>query len=1083
MNSTAIFSFINGLVFIFCLQLSPGYAEAAEECRQPIATIVSIQGGAQIKRDGQPEWHAADMDAQFCPGDMLRIGADGRAAVVMANESVLRINRNSTIIFYNPEPGSFSILELLRGALHIFSHRPHSLKIITPYVNGVVEGTEFLVLADPDSSSITVFSGVVTAINQEGQLQLTSGQSAIARKGKEPTSRAVVRPFDAVEWTLYYPAVIEPSAESTQRKTVYQASASLSIGQVEDARKILDTILQEDPGNSEALALLSIIETVRNNREAALGLAYRAIEIAPHSAAAGLALSYAHQASFNIPAALQVLEQVVRYNPENGLVKARLAELLLSVGQFQKGRETAAEAASLTPSSGLAQTVLGFAHLSRTEIKEARAAFSKAIEINPALPLARLGLGLADIRSGELEEGRAEIEIAAALDPGNSLIRSYLGKAYFEEKRNSNSQRQLQIARELDPADPTPWLYDAIRKQTVNRPAEALYDIQQSIARNDNRAVYRSRLLLDDDLASRSAGLGRIFTDLGFPQLARIEGWKSVHSDPSNYSAHRFLADTYSTLPRHEIARVSELLQAQLLQPINITPVQPQLAESELFVVEDTGPSMASANEFNPLFLRDRVALRTSGVIGSNDIFGDEIVVSGIEGRFSYSLGQFHYQTDGVRKNNDQEHDIYNAFFQGKISPKTSLMSEIRYKELDYGDLAFKFDPTDFSSTHRQSDTTKSVRLGIRHDLQPYSTLLGTAIASSDDNNFSTGSEGYFSSLDITNEADNKMAEIQHIYQGSGWDLKSGAGYLAADEEETIHITFPFEGIFAEELTTEHVNAYSYARIDLPRNIQATVGLSGDVLESPVKDRSEINPKFGLTWQPVKSTLVRAAAFRNVTRRMIYAQTIEPTFVAGFNQLFDDTEASTAQTYGAGIDHTFAPGWYGGLQFFHRDLEVPYLDTTILPPEQKEDDWQEDIGSAYLYWVPADMVSLGLEYFYEDYSHDNDEGVKGIRDLRTHRLTPKIRFFHPSGITAGLQASYIDQEGQFGTRDTGFAADDDQFWVIDLSLGYRLPRRHGMFTVEIKNLFDEQFKFVNTDPANPEFLAELQVIAGLTFAF
>jgi len=37
--------------------------------------------------------------------------------------------------------------------------------------------------------------------------------------------------------------------------------------------------------------------------------------------------------------------------------------------------------------------------------------------------------------------------------------------------------------------------------------------------------------------------------------------------------------------------------------------------------------------------------------------------------------------------------------------------------------------------------------------------------------------------------------------------------------------------------------------------------------------------------------------------------------------------------------------------------------------------------------------------------------------------------------------------------------------------------------VEIKNLFDEQFKFVNTDPANPEFLAELQVIAGLTLAF
>ncbi len=199
MNFTAIFSFINVLVFVFCQQFSAEYAEAAEECRQPIATIVSIQGGAQIQRSGQPGWHAAVMEVQICPGDMLRVGPDGRAAVVLTNETILRLNRKSTISFYKPETGSFSILELLRGALHIFSHRPHSLKIITPYVNGVVEGTEFLVHADPDSSSITIFSGVVTAINQEGQLQLTSGQSAIARKDKAPATRAVVRPFDAVE--------------------------------------------------------------------------------------------------------------------------------------------------------------------------------------------------------------------------------------------------------------------------------------------------------------------------------------------------------------------------------------------------------------------------------------------------------------------------------------------------------------------------------------------------------------------------------------------------------------------------------------------------------------------------------------------------------------------------------------------------------------------------------------------------------------------------------------------------------------------------------------------------------------------
>jgi tetratricopeptide (TPR) repeat protein len=171
------------------------------------------------------------------------------------------------------------------------------------------------------------------------------------------------------------------------------------------------------------------------------------------------------------------------------------------------------------------------------------------------------------------------------------------------------------LAKELDPRDPTPYFYDAIRKQSVNRPVEALQDLQKSIELNDNRAVYRSRFLLDADLAARGAALGRVYQELGFEQSALVEGWKSLNTDPTNYSAHRLLADSYSALPRHDVARVSELLQSQLLQPINITPVQPQLAESDLFLLGGLGPAEPSLNEFNSLFLKNRFSLLASGLV------------------------------------------------------------------------------------------------------------------------------------------------------------------------------------------------------------------------------------------------------------------------------------------------------------------------------------------------------------------------------------------------------------------------------------------------------------------------------------
>src|SRR5208337_2806890 len=104
-------------------------------------------------------------------------------------------------------------------------------------------------------------------------------------------------------------------------------------------------------------------------------------------------------------------------------------------------------------------------------------------------------------------------------------------------------------------------------------------------------AVYRSRLLLDQDIAARSASLARIYNDLGFDQLALVEGWKSLSVDPADFSGHRFLSDSYSAIPRHEIARVSELLQSQLLQPLNINPIQPSLAESKFFEAQGQTPA------------------------------------------------------------------------------------------------------------------------------------------------------------------------------------------------------------------------------------------------------------------------------------------------------------------------------------------------------------------------------------------------------------------------------------------------------------------------------------------------------------
>ncbi len=438
----------------------------------------------------------------------LRTGANSRVAIQLYPETIIRLDQSSSIVFTPAETTDGSTwLELLKGAAHLISRDPRSLKVITPFANAAIEGTEFLVEVATNQTDVTVYEGRVRVESAAGDVAVADGEQAIAQAGMAPFKQVLVRPRDAVQWTLYYPPVL-----TSGNTTLQQAAQALDVGQVDAARGLLDMLLQQDPGNSDALALQSIIALTLNDKDSALALATRAVEAAPESATARIALSYAQQAHFDLSAALATLQYAVRKQPGNALAWSRLAELWLSVGDLDQGVNAAERAVALDVNVAHTQTVLGFAWLTEIRLPEATAAFEKAIALDQAAPLPRLGLGLAKIRRGELTAGREEIEVAVALDPGNSLIRSYMGKAYYEEKRDRLAGTQYEMARKLDPNDPTPWFYDAIRKQTENRPVEALHDLQTSIKLNDNRAVYRSRLELDSDLATRSASIARIYT-------------------------------------------------------------------------------------------------------------------------------------------------------------------------------------------------------------------------------------------------------------------------------------------------------------------------------------------------------------------------------------------------------------------------------------------------------------------------------------------------------------------------------------------------------------------------------------------
>ena len=52
--------------------------------------------------------------------------------------------------------------------------------------------------------------------------------------------------------------------------------------------------------------------------------------------------------------------------------------------------------------------------------------------------------------------------------------------------------------------------------------------------------------------------------------------------------------------------------------------------------------------------------------------------------------------------------------------------------------------------------------------------------------------------------------------------------------------------------------------------------------------------------------------------------------------------------------------------------------------------------------------------------------------------------------------------------------------MVDGSIGYRLPKRYGLITLGVKNLFDQQFLFQDTDPKFPRILPGRLVVFRFT---
>ena len=272
---------------------------------------------------------------------------------------------------------------------------------------------------------------------------------------------------------------------------------------------------------------------------------------------------------FDLPEARRLLEESLASDPHFLEAYVYLARLWLGADYLDRAWEIISKALEISKTDSEVLSLAGFIRLGYRDYDRAFKLFTEAVKNNPGFGEPHIGLANIAFRNRNFSQGLTEMLTATLLEPRVSLYQSSLGKALYQTRSFDKALEVYDYAKTLDPNDPTPYLYKGIALTDLYRPGEAILEINKSIELNDNTAVFRSRLMLDRDLAVRNTNLATAFNQLGMADWAYSKAVTAVKSDPLNASARLFLSSAYEATNQRLGAANSELLQYLLLAPAN----------------------------------------------------------------------------------------------------------------------------------------------------------------------------------------------------------------------------------------------------------------------------------------------------------------------------------------------------------------------------------------------------------------------------------------------------------------------------------------------------------------------------------
>lgn len=1137
-----------GIAFTSCLLVFFPQVVSQIHAAEVSGVLETVEGAVEVTR-GRNALLVKTNGFALHIADKVRTLEHSRATIRWQGGTLLRVAELSSVEIRPAETNRPAKLNLFQGAIRWFSRlRSPDLEFETPHCVGGARGTEFELAVAPDATFLRVFDGQAVLTNAAGTWLLNANEAGRVETTTAPLPLEAISP-GRVQWWLFYPAVLDPrdlgldaaaarladalrtydqgdvraalsnwpqpDALSSEAERVFKASLLLSAGSIGECTNLLASVDQQTPG---VRALRWLIEAVNGELSAT--------ESQPRNASDWLAHSYYNQSRGDLEGALRSARFAAEAAPEFPFALVRLGEMEFSFGRLAQAEVLLARALAIGPRNAQAHALRGFILAGLNRFREAEGAFEESIRLDPALGNGWLGRGLCRFHAGDTDRGLQDLQLAAALEPNRALLRSYLGKAWAETGERLWARAELDLAKRIDAEDPTPWLYSALLAYEENRANDGVEELEQSLALNDNRGVYRSRFLLDEDRAVRSASLARIYQRAGLNAPGFREAAKAVSYDYGNYSAHLFLADSYYGLLdptrfnlRYYTAWLSELLVADLLAPVNAGIFSPSVSQQE----------------YSRLFDRSGFGGGLVSEIRSDGRYRQSAWQNGIFSRSAYSLDLDFQRNEGVRRNNDLDRLDAALRLKHQLGDHDTLSAIIRLETLESGDNFQYHDPAEARPHYRFEEQELPVLLGgWRHDWGPGVRTLALAGRIVNRQEFAdrdapqallVGSGGNFAfvdqlpyDVDYENRFEAWTAELQQLVSWPslrstlifGGRAQTGDVEVRSELSSSDPLVSPSTHDRVEE-DFYRFSVYAYDHITVVDPLTLVAGVAYDRVEAPINYRNPplaegqdshdfVSPKAAIVWNPAEFIALRAMYSQSLTGVSLDdSYRLEPSQLAGFVQAYrtiipESLAGSAAgqrlEQAGVAFDLKLAGRTYLGLfgesatSTLNRDIGIFELDLANPPAQpagtRESLHFRENSAGLALHKLIGRDWSLGATYRFSRATlkrgfPEISQVLEDRSDL--HEAILSAHFNHPSGFfgTADCVLLWQDSEGQS-------AASSDTVQQGNVRFGWRFRRNHGEVAAGIMNVVGDDYR-LHPLSAYPELPRERVFFARLVLSF